>query len=237
MTPSRRFPRSIKIATLIALVGAMLCAACYVGVHIGDVYERDGGAVDGLATGVSPHNANIRGSDGKLLSARLSTSPQGAEVLIGDSTGETLTTPTDAAIKSATLSLCTLTSIRGSTTVCTPVDGTITIKRSGIYRVAYCINSATVSAAATLTLKLFRKDGAGAAAEDSPRLRAGQVSATGGTSINVCTSGTVVVTAAQAVATGGQIFDVRATASAGNIVVKDYRFSMYKIDELDPATP
>lgn len=180
------------------------------------------------------YNPNVRGQDGKLVPSRISTAPQYGEIYISDGTGETLTTPTDEVINSATLSL--LKAVRGSVGV-DAVAGTIRLSKPGLYRASYCATDGTGANTGTQTLELFRKDGSASAAEESPALEVAAITLTAQPWIPLCASGSVLVTAAQAAKTGGQLFDVRATSSTGNMVIKQFRFSMEKIAELDPATP
>lgn len=180
------------------------------------------------------YNPNIRGQDGKLVPSRISTAPQIGEIYISDGTGETLTTPTAEVVNSATLSL--LGAVRGDVGV-DAVAGTIRLTKPGLYRVAFSCSSCTAANTSTNTFALYRKDGAGAAAAASPAISSLFTTITGTLQIQAPAEGLILVTPAQAAATGGVLLDVRATASTGNIVIKGFRFSVQKVAETDPASP
>lgn len=186
-----------------------------------------------LAANVSAnnaHNPNIRGSDGKLTAQRLSTSPQLCEFYIADGTGETLATPSDTVVTSATLGH--ISAVRGSA-VGSDTGGTCKVARPGLYRVDACITSGTGANTAVHTLKIFRKDGAGAAAELSPAIRGVGTTLTAHPTFSLCPSVFVPVTPAEAAATGGVVFDGRLTSSTGNAAVLSYRLRVEKVDDID----
>ncbi len=181
------------------------------------------------------YNPNIRGPDGKLVASRLSTAPQIGEITLDDGSGEAFTTPTSATvIKSATLTLAG--GIRGSVVV-TPADGSVTVKKSGLYEVQFCVGDGVGANTATVQASVFEKVGAASAAELTQAIKAVTITLTAQPWVPLCATGLVTVTAAEAAATGNVIFDVRAIASTGNLTVKQFRFSVKKVDELDPPTP
>lgn len=182
---------------------------------------------------VQSFNPNVRGQDGRLVPDRLTTSPQIGEIYVSDGTGFALTTPSDTAIAHATLTV--LGAVRGSVGV-DATAGTIRLSKPGLYRVSYCVSVGAGANTGVQTLELFRKDGSASRAEASPAIEVSAVTLTAQPWIPLCATGTVSVTGAQAAKTGGQLFDVAATSSTGNMTINQYRFLIEKIAELDPAT-
>jgi len=179
------------------------------------------------------HNPNIRGQDGKLVPQHYTTDPQLCEIYIRDNTGESITTPTAATvIKSATLSL--VSAVRGSMVADGP-NGTCKTVKPGLYEVCAGIGDGVGDNTAVETLDVFRKDGAASAAVLSPKIRAKSIALTANLWIPLRQCGLVRVTADEAAATGGVVFDGRITADSGSPEIKEYRLTVRKVDELDPA--
>lgn len=224
--------RKHRFALLVAFALALISTTA---AAIGPVLLAHVQAAAGATTSaVNAHNPNIRGQDGKLTAQRLSTDPQGCEIYISDATGETFTGPSTATvIKSATLSLVSAT--RGSAVSDGP-NGTCKLTKPGLYAVSVHA-SGTGANTATITINAFRNDAGGGAAVLAPSIEGVATTLTANPTFSLSPSGTIVVTAAQAVATGGVVIDGRITASTGNPVVKQYRLRVWKIDELDPASP
>lgn len=191
------------------------------------------GAIAATTSANTAVNPNIRDRTGGLTAQRLSTFPQLCEIYISDGTGETITTPTTATvIKSATLSL--VSAVRGSMVADGP-NGTCKTTKPGLYEVCAGIGDGVGDNTAIETLDVFRKDGAGAAAVISPKIRAKSIALTANLWVPLRQCGLVRVTADEAAATGGVVFDGRITADTGSPEIKEYRLTVKKIDELDPA--
>lgn len=190
------------------------------------------GGVTLAATGYRAHNGNIRSSvDGKLSPYNLTTDPQLCEITVADGTGITFTTPTVATkISDATLTVAG--AVRG-TAVSSPTGGTCTIKKSGLYLVGACLGNGTGANTATVTLGLQKAIGVGAAAAISPAINAVTTTLTAQPWIPLCAQGYVSVSAEDAASTA--IFSPTITGSTGNVVIKQMRFFVQKVDELDPA--
>lgn len=180
------------------------------------------------------YNPNIRGQDGKLLPDWPSTAPQFGELYIMDGTGETFTTPSDEVINSATLSLAR--GVRGGVGV-DGVAGTVRITKPGLYTADFCATDGSGANTATVGIELFRKDGAGAAAEISPNIESRAITLTAQPWVPLCGGGSFLVSPGEAAATGGVLLDARLTASTGNVVLKSFNLRVQKVAELDPATP
>jgi hypothetical protein len=203
---------------LLALVGSLMATLAVL-------------AADTEAT--QAYNPNIRGQDGRLVPSRISTAPQFGEMYIMDGTGESFTTPSDEVINSATLSLAR--GVRGDIGV-DGVAGTVRITKPGLYTADFCATDGTGANTATVSIELFRKDGAGAAAEISPNIESRAVTLTAQPWIPLCGGGSFLVSPGEAGATGGVLLDARLTASTGNVTLKSFNLRVQKVAELDPAS-
>lgn len=189
--------------------------------------------VAGTTTGINLYNPNIRQFDGKMNPYGLTTAPQIGEINLDDGTGETFTAPSQAVIKSATLTLAG--AARGSVVI-DAVNGTLTVKKPGLYNLIFCAGDGTGADTATQTITVFEKIGAASAAEPTQAIKAIAKTLTATPWVPLCNSGLVTVTASDAASTGNVIFDTRLTASTGNTTIKQFQFRAVKLDELDPPS-
>lgn len=175
---------------------------------------------------------NLRTIDGRLAPLDLTTAPQLGEIYLDDGTGETLTSPSTATVvKSSTLTLAG--KKRGGVTL-SATNAAITVKASGLFRASYCVNDGTGANTATVTFDVYEKIGSGSAASIGKGARSKAITLTAAPWVPMCGSALIEVSAADAASNA--IFDVRATASTGNLVVKAMNLQVVKIDELQPPT-
>lgn len=209
---------------ILALIAASAATAFYVDLPIAATTK----------TGFNTVNPNIRGQDGKLVPSKLSTLPQLGEISVDDGTGITLTTPSAAVVKDNSLTVAG--NVRGSLVI-DPVNGTLTVKSPGLYRICFYAGDGVGANTGVQTLTVFQNVNAGGAAELSPSIKAISTTLTAQPWIPLNACGMVSIAADKAAGSGNVVFDVRATSSTGNMTLKRFRFSAQKVDELDPPSP
>jgi hypothetical protein len=162
-------------------------------------------------------------ADGQLVSPGLNAGPDFGEITVADATGITLTTPTTAAdIKHATLTVVG----NSSGVTLSATAASITIRRPGLYLVAFNLGEMTAVNSQVVTIDIYKN-----AAVASPTIRASltQLATAAVLNYSLAASGVMSLTK-------GDVLTVRGTADTGNLVVKRMHFYAVQLADLPAVT-